>query len=317
MSGSNFSLEIISIMTGYAVLNGLGSLCFKVSLKDKKGELDSFLNFKKGWLKNLFNLVKKPFWLLGVAFLVSDFFVYQLALKKYEISVVKPLVNLNLIFVLFFGVVLMKEKITKREILGIILIMIGGLLITYRSRESTETANSNLLITFSLIAFFITFFIIFYIIRSTSRAPKRIEILGSIISGLMYGLGAVYNKAFYNPSVDNMISKLLILGFFAISYALAFLYGQYSYSEGRMSIVSVIVNITSVVVPFIGGAIIFDESIILIINESIIFPHSYLKIIALTLILIGILCTSFNPSIPKIEHDPLDEKKKEENIKGN
>ena len=49
-----------------------------------------------------FRLLKDPIWWLGQAGLTIDFIIYQFAIDSYDISIVKPLVNLNLLFVITF-----------------------------------------------------------------------------------------------------------------------------------------------------------------------------------------------------------------------
>lgn len=261
---TEFNFEVIFIMLGYAILNGIGSICFKLALSGKKGELTEFLNFKKGWLKNLLKLLKKPLWILGVVFLVADFFIYQLALQRYEISVVKPLVNLNLIFVITFGVFFLHEKITKREIIAVLLIISGAFSITYRSEEVLTEPELPILWTFAAAVFILVIISVFMLLKASIRKNPNFEYFGSILSGSLYGL-------------------------FAISYGIAFLYGQFSYSEGRMSFVSALVNIMSILVPFIGGILIFTENLFIPIDSQLIFPWSYIKLLGLVLTIIGII----------------------------
>lgn len=283
------NFEVFFIMLGYAVLNGLGSICFKISLNGKEGELTEFLSFKKGWIRNLLSLIKKPLWLLGVIFLVADFFVYQLALQKYEVSVVKPLVNLNLIFVITFGVFFLHEKITKREVGSIILIILGAFSITYRSEEISNVPELNILWGFSAMIFFAVIISVFMLLRAKDRTDPNFEYFGSILSGSLYGLGALFNKSFYNVEDADFGYTIALLGLFGLSYGTAFLYGQFSYSEGRMSLVSALVNIMSVIVPFIGGILIFTENLFIPIEGNLVLPWSYIKIVGLILTISGII----------------------------
>ena len=93
---------LLGLMTGYAFFNGIGSFFYKKGLKKVDSSEISFISFKKKNLTSLFYLFLNPIWVLGLICLGLDFLIYQFALSRFEVSAVKPLVNLNLIFVFFF-----------------------------------------------------------------------------------------------------------------------------------------------------------------------------------------------------------------------
>ena len=269
-------------MIGYALFNGIGSLCYKKGLNKIDSESIDLLSFNKNNVKGFFQLLRTPIWVLGLIFLVTDFFIYQLALSIFEVSVVKPLVNLNLIFVLFFGGVVIKEKVKIREWIGILFIILGAVSISMFVEETTTVLNYlSLWIFLAVIMVLAVLNIAFLKIRGN----KNTEFFVSISGGIMYGLGSVLNKGLYAINlIDGFFYILLI--FFGISYSLAFFYSQAAYLKGRMSIVSTIVNIFSIIIPFIGGIFIFGDPLIL--SNEIPFL-GYLKIIGLISIVIGVL----------------------------
>lgn len=285
----NFNYEVILIMTGYAVLNGLGSLFLKKGLNEKEGKLKSFLKFDRTIVRNIIDLLKNPIWDLGFLFLVSDFIIYQFALKNYEVSVVKPLVNLNLIFVIFFGVKFMKDKITIKEIISICLIVTGAFSITYMSHESSTIINSSRLIIFTLIFIILLIIGVLLLIRNKKSGKKNYEYFGAILGGSLYGLGTIFNKTLFSFSNNFSLVEVVLILFFVGSYAFAFIYVQFALSEGRLSIVSTISNITSIIIPFIGGIFVFGDNFLIPIDGNIIFPLSFMKLIGLILIVTGIL----------------------------
>ncbi len=298
---SGINLEILAIMTGYAILNALGSMLFKIHYKSNpKDDQDSLLSFDKNLPRTLWNLIKDWRWTLGVVLLILDFIVYQFALSRYEVSVVKPLVNLNLVFIITFGVVCMKEKITKREIAAISLIIIGSVAITYFSIETQTVPNLFILFVFAVIIFGLVFSGVIFILRK-SEEKRNYEFFISLFCGALYGLGAIFNKAMYQETLEPRILFFSIfLIFFGISYFIAFLYGQFAYSKGRMSFVSTIVNIIGIIVPFIGGILIFGENFFIYFNGNLVFPNSYMKILGFFLIIVGVLLAynlKENPSI--------------------
>ena len=289
---NGFNLEVLLIMMAYAVLNGFGSLLFKIHYVRTDDNQESLLRLDKNLPQTLWNLIKDWRWTLGELLLILDFVVYQFALSRYEVSVVKPLVNLNLIFVITFGVVFMKEKITKREIIAILLIILGSVSITFYSVETETIPNLYILFIFAALVFGLVF--IGALTIQKKSGVKNYEYFVSIFCGALYGLGAIFNKAMYQTVYNPQLFFIIFLILFGISYFIAFMYGQFAYSQGRMSLVSTIVNIISILVPFLGGILIFGENFILWIEGEIQFPGSYMKVIGLILIVSGVLL-AYNP----------------------
>lgn len=265
--------HLILIMVGYAFFNGIGSLFFKIGLKKIDSTKISFTKWSKENFKAFLGLIKNPIWLLGFIFLLIDFIIYQFALKIYEVSVVKPLVNLNLFFVILFGLTIMKEKIILKEWIGTALIIIGALIITINS----ELSDTNLIyINFWIFVLVMVIIIVITIIIIAKSKNGNYEYFVSILSGILYGMGSLFNKGLYSLNLQQGFFIILLM-FFGLSYFLAFVFGQAAYLKGRMSIVSVLVNILSILTPFIGGIIVFGEL------------FQIFKITGLVLIIVGIL----------------------------
>lgn len=270
---------LLSIMTGYGLFNGIGSLCYKLGLQKLDSPGISLVSLSKESFKVLIRLITTPIWILGLLCLIIDFVIYQLALSLYDISVVKPLVNLNLLFVLLFGIFFLKEKILAREWFGILFIIVGAVLLTINSSENDTQLQ------FSYIWLFLTILggvIILYWVLT--RISTRKEFHYSIICGFFYGIGSIANKGLYSSNIG-AIGKGLFLALFIISYIFAFLFGQDAYLTGRIGIVSTLVNIISILIPIIGGTVLFDES--LIINSSNLIV-SLSKYFGIGIIIIGI-----------------------------
>lgn len=285
----NFNFQVILIMTGYAILNALGSLFLRKGLVKKEGNLKSFLKLNKTIIRDVIDLLKNPIWVLGLLLLGSDFIFYQFALKNYEVSVVKPLVNLNLIFVIFFGVKFMKDKITPKEIISICMIVAGAVSVTYMSEESSTYIMYGRLFVFVLLIFILIAIGVILLIVTKKSGMKNYEYFGAIFSGGLYGIGTIFNKSLFGFSNGFSIFEALILLLFVGSYGFAFMYGQFALSEGRLSIVAPISNITSIIIPFIGGIIIFGDNLFIPISGNIVFPLSFIKLIGLILIIAGVI----------------------------
>ncbi|WP_371804618.1 EamA family transporter [Candidatus Lokiarchaeum ossiferum] len=280
-----FNWYILLIMVGYAFFNGIGSLGFKLGLKKIDKSSVSLQNLSKENRSAYIQLLKTPIWLFGWLCLGIDFLIYQIAIKNYDLSVIKPLVNLNLIFVILFGTIILKEKIGLFEWIGITFIILGAIMITLYSTPSETNINLPKLIIF--IGLILISVVLLVIANQFTSIDKKELILGCF-SGILYGTGSIFNKAAYSTNNSYFLTTVFII-FFGISYGFAFLSGQSAYLNGRMSIVSTLVNVFSILTPFIGGILIFEETLIL---DTPIGWMKYLKIIGLICILLGIAFTS-------------------------
>ncbi|GAB4307507.1 MAG: hypothetical protein Kow0069_05070 [Promethearchaeota archaeon] len=269
MAAATFNLEVFGIMLGYAVLNGAGSLLFKLGLDELAlSNADAGGNPRPVRLvgspreasRFLVSMFRQPKWVAGLLLLVSDFFVYQLALGKYEVSVVKPLVNLNLVFVIAFGVTIVGERLLAREVAAIAALVVGGLLVTHGSREVPLHSVPAQLAWFGAASVAFVASLGSFLGRVYQNRPGAMEYAASLLSGVLYGLGALFNKAAYSESSRGLLAEPWLY-LFAASYLGAFLLGQQAYASGRMSLASSLVNVASVLVPFVGGVAFFEEGL--------------------------------------------------------
>ncbi len=282
-----FNWILTGFMLGYAFFNGIGSYFYKKALARIPNSNISFIKWNSENLRAFKSLILDPIWILGLICLGLDFILYQFALRTFEISVVKPLVNLNLIFVLFFGLVILREPLNRFEWTSLFFIVFGAILISLNATESTPIFSQTLFWGFTFINCAL---IGISIILSRSILKFRFEILGSIACGFFYGLGSIYNKMLFTTAIPAGY-QILSLVFFILCYVFAFLLGQTAYLKGRMSLVSPLVNIISILIPFIGGVLIFKDSLVFGDQTGL---FRWTKIYGLLLILVGVLL-NFHP----------------------
>ena len=102
-------LEIIS-----AILTAIGIFLQKIGLKKVKKWKD---------------VLKSHKWIIGYSLFILAFFFYALALKYERISIIQPVGNLSIIFLVILEIMFLKENIKKNEVFALILFFIGVLLI--------------------------------------------------------------------------------------------------------------------------------------------------------------------------------------------
>ncbi|MCW1297961.1 MAG: EamA family transporter [Candidatus Parvarchaeota archaeon] len=106
----------VSIGLAIAFLFGLCAFFQKFGLK----EIEKF---------SITGMLKSKKWLIGIFFGAVGALLYVYAVKKIEITLLQPILNLSLIFPVVFGKVFLKEEMTKKELIGIIILIVGVLII--------------------------------------------------------------------------------------------------------------------------------------------------------------------------------------------
>jgi drug/metabolite transporter (DMT)-like permease len=84
---------------------------------------------------DILSLTTNVFYLLSIGFLVLQAIVWQLALKRYELSFAYPFISLVNFIILFSSYALFGESITPANIAGLLLISFGVFLL---SREGVK-----------------------------------------------------------------------------------------------------------------------------------------------------------------------------------
>ena len=214
-------------------------------------------------------------WWLGLCFSGIATLGYYLAMAKYDLSLVQPMMVLNPVLTALFGYWLLKETLTKRIVLAISFVLSGLLLAGQNMGESTSIQNISSLYQFSFI-FIAGFLLMRFFIRDN-------EITDSLLIGVGFGLSAVFYKSisldFVLESFNyvlfwNLISDIRIYAYIFL-YLIAFFYSQIAFSRGRALFIIPFSAAIGAVIPILGGAFIFGEH----------FPVS--KIISVSLVIIG------------------------------
>ncbi len=81
-------------------------------------------------LKRPWRILTNPQLLLGLFLYAASAVFYLNALRGGEVSLVYPLVSVSYIWVLLLSVWLLKEKLTARKMLGVLIIIAGIVLLT-------------------------------------------------------------------------------------------------------------------------------------------------------------------------------------------
>ena len=319
---------ILTLVSG--ILSGIGHSIQRYSL-DKLPELTPRAFYKHN-IRLLLAIFTTPIWLLGAILSVSGAFMRWQAFSMGDVSFLKPLTNINILIVIIVGVLFLGEIIRRFEWIGISSLLIGVFVLSFFAQERfLDTYNLFWYILSTLVCFALV--ILFTLIGSQlQRTAQEKELMFAISSGILYGIATIYLKAM-------TIEVIQVLGYFSVldplsiiilvtrpsfwlyltSSIVAYFLLQCAYSHRRVSIAFPVNNSLSTLVPIIIAALVFGDSLLILVGGVIFFPISYLPIIGIIVILLGIfLLRRFQgqPSSPVLEATPFESPQIEENIKG-
>ncbi|MHA1797397.1 MAG: hypothetical protein ACTSVY_03020 [Candidatus Helarchaeota archaeon] len=259
------------------------------------------LNIGKGFQKNAFvkteELNKKQkrinqlLWLIGTILIVVSTLVLMQAEIFGYLSIIASMTGVGIISVTLYSSFVLKERIGKNELIGILLIITGTFLVPIILVPNVENGmNYYGIIIFSI------FLISFCVIMGLFARKKKKNLFGiifGIISGMIGGLSVIFQFSAMNfiPTDDLFANfDVLILMFpanlfficFMIGGALEFLITQYAFTNGKAVEVVPANQSFFILIPIVGGIFIFAESFNLI------------QLIGTILIIFGIIfCTAF------------------------
>ena len=238
------------------------------SVGKRTGGVSNPWQFWKGVLTN-------GFWWLGLGCSVFATGGYYVAMARYDLSQVQPMMVLNPGLTAVMGFVILKEVLTRRIVVAICFVVAGLLCSVESMGEATSVQDLNMLWIFAAVVCGIALLAHLFC--------KDREMVDSLIMGVGFGISAAFYKSLaMDFDLDNVtLSSVgaLILDFrtlaYVATYGIAFIYSQISFSRGRALFIIPFSAAVGAAVPTIAGAIVFSEA----------FPFE--KVISVTLVLVG------------------------------
>ena len=223
-------------------------------------------SFKKVVTYVLMNKV----WAIGVLLSFAANLIIIEVQSYTDLSVVYPILNFSYVFTLLLGYFVLSEKLTKNQMLGITVIILGTILIIMVKHASTgKYTDIGRLVTLSIFSVLIIAGLMGYVYK---KKVANYELPYAICTGLAYGNVETYIRANSNMvtetlgyfSVLSMESVLqffmlwpcLVLLFFAV---LGWLSMQVTYSHGDVSITVPLFAVIQSSVSISSGFFIFNE----------------------------------------------------------
>jgi drug/metabolite transporter (DMT)-like permease len=213
------------------------------------------------------SLARNKFWLGGLLLSVVATLLYYGAMARYNISLVQPFMALNPALTAILGWKILGEKMSRKIAFAIGLIFCGILIDgTLAGEASGEIRPGKMLWIYAgaVLALLAVFCLIF----------RKSEITDSLCAGVGFGLSAVFYKSIsldglFPPPVDLRIFT------FAVLYIAAFLCSQIGLRRGRALFVVPLSAAIGLIVPALGGLVVFGE------------PFPLQKVIVIALVFAG------------------------------
>ncbi|MDR0516585.1 MAG: DMT family transporter [Fibromonadaceae bacterium] len=212
-------------------------------------------------------LVKNKFWLGGFFLTAIATLLYYAAMAEYNISLVQPFMALNPALTAILGWKILGETMTRRIAIAIALIFCGLLVDGTQAGEAvgTQSYAGTLWIYGGAALVLLSVFCLLF---------RKTEITDSICAGMGFGLSAVFYKSIsldglFPPPIDLRICA------FAALYIAAFVCLQLGLRRGRALFVIPLSAAVGLIVPALGGILVFGE------------PAALPKIIALCFVAAG------------------------------
>ncbi|MFX0123624.1 MAG: EamA family transporter [Candidatus Hodarchaeota archaeon] len=281
------NIIVLITMIIYGVMSGGSAIILKIGIFKAGGiKINDFI---RDVGPAILRLITTPVWVLGGITAIIGFLIYTVALNTYDVTVIKPMVNTNLLFTFILAYFVFNEKLTRVEWFGIGVLIAGLFFVAFSPNiESTDIMNSPFLLgifPLTIILMVVMVFIMFISKRGHA------EFVFPIFAGSFYGLGTLFTKSLLITLNQVSTGDSVIFGLFlysvsmlGLTYFFAIIAQMLAFERGRLSVVSPITNALSVIISFIGAYFVFYEDLIPLVGEQLLL-QSFFKILGLLCIL--------------------------------
>ncbi len=292
-----FSVELFLLMISYGLLNGTGAILVRIGFKktERKGinlaQGRIFHQIKLAGLE-FFQMIRIKEWLLGVSFILIAFLLLQIGLQNFNLLDVRPLSNINLVFIIILSKIVLKETFKTKELIGIIVSFGSLILISISAQESTNIVNVDNF----YIAIFCVVAITGVVLLFLYKFKLKYEYMIGMLNGCFFTIGTIANKA--------LLTEISVAGNnFGIIFESQFLYlflGAYAFGafttlvflsavKARVSVMTLISEVGTLVLLVGFSSIVFAENLLYLPNGIFTLPISLFKIFGIVLAILGLI----------------------------
>lgn len=244
---------------------GIGAALQKHGVSKRLPRL-SFSTLRDDWRGVLQAFASNWTWWLGVLTSLTGGLFLILALAHGEISVVQPLVNLNILVAILAGVLALGERLSRIEWIGAMAMVGGAVLLSVSAGAAVVPPPGFEAPVLALTTVSVAVVVAILVATRVDRRPP--EILFAAAGGLTFGLANVHLKVLtiHLGGVTGGLGSLVVaavadwaLWGVVAANAVGFVCFQMALSNGRVSVVNTLNTIGSVVLPVASGFVAFGE----------------------------------------------------------
>ncbi len=290
MSSWLFIVSILSGLLSYAAFNVGFALEKKAVRKLRPEDQKRIVTMMKQLLRN-------KTWLIGFFLTVLSIVLYFIALIWAPLSAIAPLSGFGLVILITYAHIDLQESFNYKEIIGIILVIVGVSVSSYFNSLNTEPITwndwnilahsySGLILILSSIALCVILSIIFFF-----KLKKYTTYSFAFVAGVAAGTQAIVVKGIIiwfsstesSPAIYVLI--MYITGF--LLTALGSTIGlQLAFRKGKVTNVMALYNGFITIIPILfGGLVLFEWQPLSVLNQVVLG-------IAISIALVGILILS-------------------------
>ncbi|MFX0022065.1 MAG: EamA family transporter [Candidatus Hermodarchaeota archaeon] len=220
------------------------------------------------------------YFIIGTILTSTYVFIQWVALIFAPVNLIAPLESLGLIVLIIFSYFILKEEISKKQIVGIILILIGTIFMTLFNLNTGDIQYADFN-QFSFLIFTIILVLaeVVAILVSKFNSYKAAGLIIGTSAGTFMALQTVTKRITAIP--DPMLALIFTFLSFGVTI-MTFLLTQFAFAKANANIVVPCFTSASIIIAILIGVIALSEEIILI------------QILGIIIIFIGvILLTGF------------------------
>jgi multidrug transporter EmrE-like cation transporter len=224
-------------------------------------------------------------WIFGTILTALFVFIQMIPLTVFHtpMNLIAPLEGVGLVCLLFFSFFVLKESISKTEVLSVVLIIAGTILINIATKDPVELIQADFnrnsfLIAFGILMFFSTPLVIIGFLKPSN------------VIGIMLGLNAGCFMAFQTLAkrIIDIGDLALIFTFVMFAFATVTLtLTQFAFTMARANVVVPSFATASIILTIVLGIFVIGETIVLV------------QIIGIVCIILGIIVMNLFQQTPE------------------
>ena len=219
--------------------------------------------------ETIMGFIKNKTWLLGVLLALMGFPILLLAFNFGGLIYTQPMVSAGILSIVLYSLIILKEKVSLTEMIGVVLIIIGPILIAYGSLDitsETPTISPIVSIIFYIIVYVIIIVLLF-ISKTIREKGKKKAVTFAFITGIFMGTAAFSGRL---SALYTGLTSLFFVFMLAGNFGVGTISSQIMYQQGRAVITLTISNFFNIMLPVIAGIIVLSEKINLILSIGVI-----------------------------------------------